>query len=436
MDINLQLREQLWIFTRFPFNLAIQRKPKFDAKLNILFNDSLESLNNLIFEVINLHSLKKILFLVHLVILFSCKTDTKEKVLEITEDGTSFLEYAKGFEIQHFGELTVLKIHSPWPKSDKSYTYALVSRENAATMTFDKDEFDAIIITPINKLVVTSTTHLPALELLGVEKTLIGFPGTDYISSEGFRKRVNTDGIRELGKNEGINTEVLLELHPDLVVGFGIDGNNKTFETIEKSGIPVIYNGDWVETSPLAKAEWIKFFGVLYNKEKQADSIFYDIKTDYLEAKKLASQVVKRPSVLSGAMHKDIWYLPSGTSAEAQLLKDANVDYLWKDTTEKGSLSLNFETVFNKAQNADIWISPSYYSSLEALKKANEHYTKFEAFQTKNVYSFVNKTGETGGVLYFELGMARPDLVLKDLVKVCHPELLKDYEPYFFKKLD
>src|SRR5690606_24182235 len=132
------------------------------------------------------------------------------------------------------------------------------------------------------------------------------------------------------------------------------------------------------------------------------------------------------PTVLSGAMHKDIWYLPSGTSPEAQLLKDANANYLWSETTDKGSLSLNFEVVFDKAKDADIWISPSYYSSLEAIQKANAHYTKFKAFQSKNVYSFVNTTGETGGVLYFETGMARPDLVLKDLIKICHPELLKD----------
>ena len=233
-----------------------------------------------------------------------------------------------------------------------------------------------------------------------------------------------------------INTEMLLELNPNVVIGFGIYGNNKSFEAIKTSGIPVIYNGDWVEASPLAKAEWIKFFGTLYNKEHEADSIFKHIEKEYLEAKKLAANVKERPSVLSGAMYKDIWYLPSGTSSEAQLLKDANVDYLWSDTTDKGSLSLNFEMVFDRAQNADIWISPSYYPSLEAIEKANEHYTQFRAFQTGSVYSFVNTTGATGGVLYFELGMARPELVLKDLVKICHPELLTDYEPFFFKKLE
>ena len=239
------------------------------------------------------------------------------------------------------------------------------------------------------------------------------FPGCDYISSERTRQRVDDEKIRELGKNEGINTEVLLEINPDLVVGYGVDGVNKTFETISKSGISVIYNGDWVESSALAKAEWIKFFGALYNKEKEADSIFNIIEKNYMQAKQIASQATLRPTILSGALHKDVWYLPNGSSAEAQFLKDANVNYLWSETTGKGSLALSFETVYEKAKTADIWLSPSYYKSLDQLIASNAHYSNFGAFQNKKVYSFSNTTGKTGGVLYYELGTARPDLVFK-----------------------
>ena len=227
-----------------------------------------------------------------------------------------------------------------------------------------------------------------------------------------------------------------MALNPDVVIGFGVDGVNKTFETIKKSGIPVIYNGDWVESSALAKAEWIKFFGVLFNKEKEADSIFNSIESDYLEAKKIAANAKKQPTVLSGAMHKDVWYLPNSSSPEAQFLKDANVNYLWSDTSGNGSLALSFEVVLEKAQHADIWLSPSYFSSYEQLEEASELYTNFDAFNNKSIYSFVNTTGATGGVLYYELGTARPDLVLKDLIKICHPDLLEHYTPHFFKPLN
>ena len=328
-------------------------------------------------------------------------------------------KYAQGFSITSTDSSKTIEIKNPWPNSEKTYNH-----------TFKKSEL------PINKIVVTSTTHITALELLGVEDALVGFPGSDYISSANTRKRIDDGLVRELGKNEGINTEVLLELQPDIVIGFGVDGTNKTFSTIEKSGITVIYNGDWVENSPLAKAEWIKFFGVLFNKEEKADSIFNAIEKDYIEAKQLAKGAQQKPTILSGALHKDVWYLPSGTSPEAQFLKDANVNYLWQDTSEKGSLALSFETVFDKAQDANIWLSPSYYKSLEALKNANQHYTSFDAYKNKQVFSFSNTVGAKGGVLYYEMGTARPDLVLKDIIKICHPDLLPNYNPYFFKPLE
>lgn len=369
--------------------------------------------------------LKKIVLFILLITVLSCKDENKIDITETIEGEEMLLKYANGFSIIAFDGYKILEIKNPWPNAEKSFKYVLSSDKSKGEIT-----------NPIKKIVVTSTTHIPALELLGVEQTLVGFPGTDYVSSKKTRQRIENGLVRELGKNEGINTEILLELSPDVVIGFGIDGVNKTFETIQKANIPVLYNGDWVETSALAKAEWIKFFGALYNKEKEADSIFNTIEANYLKAKKIASASKTKPTVLCGAMHKDVWYLPSGTSPEAQFLKDANVNYLWSETIGKGSLSLSFESVFDKAKDAELWLSPSYYVSMKAIEKANQHYTKFEAFKQGNVYSFSNTTGETGGVLYYELGTARPDLVLKDIIKICHPGLLENYKPYFFKLLE
>ncbi|TBN04760.1 ABC transporter substrate-binding protein [Hyunsoonleella flava] len=367
----------------------------------------------------------------------SCKEDKGiTRKLPLSDVEIVDLKYAKGFLVTHFDKYKVIKVNHPWPDAKKVYKYVIIDNKNLAKTSFMSGEYDGIIVTPISKIVATSTTHLPALELLQVENTLVGFPGTDYVSSKKIRTQIDNGTIRELGKNESLNTEVLLELNPDVVAGFGIDGGNRSLETISKSGIPVMFNGDWVESSPLAKAEWIKFFGVLYNKEKEADSIFNQIEKDYLDAKMLAQNVTSKPTVLSGAMHNDIWYLPNGTSTEAQLLKDANVNYLWQNTEGVGSLKLNFESVFVKAKNADIWLSPSNYSTYENLKNGNENHTLFDAFQNKKIYTFNKTTGATGGVTYYELGMTRPDLVLKDIIKICHPDLLENYQPYFFKPLE
>ncbi len=399
--------------------------------INKILQESLQLLQN------PLMYFKKIfLFFVSIIMLSGCKNNSSNNQNGTFKGDIISLKYAHGFSIIDMGTYKILEIKNPWPKSAKTFRYAVIPQGTISTININKTEFDAVLPIPIKKIVVTSTTHIPATELLGTEETLIGFPGLNYISSEKTRQRIDNGFVRNLGNNESINTEVLLELNPDVVIGFGIDGNNKAFETIKKSNIPVIYNGDWVESSPLAKAEWIKFFGLLYNKEKKADSIFNTIEKNYLDAKQLASNVQNRPTILSGAMHNDIWYLPNGNSTEAQLLKDANTNYLWKDSKGTGSLSLNFETVFAKAKDADIWLNPSNYVSLDALKKNNSHNTMFKAFQTKNIYSFTNTTGKTGSVLYYELGMTRPDIVLKDLIKICHPELLENYQPYFFKKLE
>lgn len=372
--------------------------------------------------------------LVLLLLLSSCRNEASKSLEKGAEGIASTLKYAEGFSVAYFKNYKVITVSRPWPDAKKKYQYVILN-EGYIAEKLSNESFDAVIESNVNDIVVTSTTHIPHLELLEAEETLVGFPGTDYISSDKTRALISNGQVRELGKNESINTEVLLDINPDVVVGFGVESVNKAFETIKKAGIPVIYNGDWVESSPLAKAEWIKFFGVLFNKEKKADSIFNRIEKNYLEAKALAKEAKYRPTVLSGAMHKDVWYLPNGASPEAQFIKDANANYLWADTNGNGSLALSFEIVYDKAKTADLWLSPSYYTSLNQLKEASSLYTNFEAYKEQAVFSFSGTVGKTGGVLYYEIGTARPDLVLKDIIKVCHPELLEDYQTSFFKQL-
>ena len=297
-------------------------------------------------------------------------------------------------------------------------------------------EFDKKINVPVKRIVLTSTTQIPSLEALDEVKTLVGFPGLDYISSESTRALIDENKIVELGKNEAINTEILITLKPDLVIGFAIDGNNKTYNTIEKSGIPVIFNGDWTEESPLGKAEWIKFFGALFDKTEEAEDVYNDIAKNYKEAKQLAQSVDETPLVMAGSMYKDSWFVPYGNSWQAQFIKDANAAYIYKDTKGSGSKALSFESVLNDAQNADFWVAPGQFKSYEQLLETSEHYQQFKAVKDKKVFTYSNTLGATGGVLYYELAPNRPDLVLKDLISIFHPELLKDYKPTFFKPLE
>ena len=390
---------------------------------------------------------KSYLYILLLLFLFtgimSCKKDEKETILETPMEQEFTVDYATGFTIKEFPEYTLLEVSGAFPGTENVYRYALVkegaslqkssdSNPESLTSLLASNKIDAIIKVPLQSVVVTSTTHIPSLEMLGVDQTLTGFPNLDYISSEQTRKRIDAGQIKELGQNEAINTEVAIDLNPDAVIGFGVDGQNNSLNSLEKAGIPVLYNGDWVEKSPLGKAEWIKFFGALYGKSKEADSIFKSIETGYLTTKQLTHNVTKRPTVLSGAMYKDVWYLPHGESWPAQLIEDAGGDYLWKDTQGTGSIGLSIESVLDKGQNADFWIAPGQFGSYSRLAEANPVYAQFDAFKNKKTYTFTTKKGATGGMLYYELAPNRPDLVLKDLVYYLHPELLPDYQPYFY----
>ncbi|MEO0571751.1 MAG: ABC transporter substrate-binding protein [Bacteroidota bacterium] len=372
------------------------------------------------------------------VLFLSCKENSSKisESKETLDKSEVFkVKYAKSFSIQRYADYSLIKVNQPWPGATKPLNYLVVPKEKLAAVTLPNDEYDAVITTPVTSLVVTSTTHIPALESLNALDKLVGFPDTKYISSMPARDLIAKGRIRELGNNERLNTEMVLELRPDVIIGFGIDDQNGPYKVLQKANIPVVYNGDWTEETPLGKAEWLKFFGVLLHKERQADSLFQEIETEYLNIKELASKAREEPTVLSGALYKDVWYLPAGESWAAQFINDANAKYIYASTEGTGSLSLGLEAVLEKARLSDYWIAPSRFTSYEEMKQTNDHYLGFKPFQEKKIYTFAATTGATGGLLYYELAPQRPDIVLKDLVRIFHPELLPDYTPYFFTPL-
>lgn len=359
----------------------------------------------------------------------SCKNESVKPVQASAENE---IIYANGFSLLNYDSFSILEVNRPWPNAVKPYKYILVEKGSVIP---DSLKRLPLITIPISNYIVTSTTHIPALELLNETKGLIGFPGLDFVSSKVVRERINHGEIVDIGQNEQLNTELILDIEPDVVIAFGMDGVNSALQSLTNAGVDVVYNGDWAEQSPLGKAEWIKLFGALFNKQNQATEIFNKIVYDYNATLESIKGVVKKPTVMSGAMYQDVWYTPQGDSWMALYFKDAQANYIWKESKGTGSLALSFEEVYEKAENADFWINPGQYETLESLKLANPHYSQFNSYKNASVYSLTEQKGETGGVLFFELGPARPDLVLKDLVSIFHPHLLVDYTPVFYKKL-
>jgi len=361
-----------------------------------------------------------------------CKQNTTLSS-DIIASSKNEIHYAKGLEIYKYKGFSIVKITNPWPNAAAIFTYIL--QEKNGIIPDSLKQFTVIPI-PIKSIVVTSTTHIPALELLGVENTLVGFPNTNYISSVKTRKLIDDGKVREVGVNENLNTEVLIDMKPDVIVSFGLNNSNPTLDNLQKSGLKVLLNGDWTEQSPLGKAEWIKFFGALYGLDSKANAVFSEIEKEYNSILALAKKATSKPTVLCGAMYHEQWYVPQGESWASLFLKDSESNYLWADTKGTGSLAVPFETILEKAQNADFWIAPGNFSSLKEMIDSNPHYDQFTSFKNKKVYSYAVNKGAKGGILYFEWSPTRPDWVLKDLITIFHPELLPNHKLYFFQKLE
>ncbi|MEZ4853776.1 ABC transporter substrate-binding protein [Flavobacterium sp.] len=347
--------------------------------------------------------------------------------------GKEIVTNAEGLSIKKYENFSIVTISNSFPNSTEAYTY--IFHKKNALIPDSLAKFTSLEV-PVKNIIVTSTTHIPSLDMLDEMNSLVAFPNTNYISTTTARKRIEEGKIREIGTNQSLNTEVIIDMQPDVVVGFSVDGDKKAYTNLEKNGIKILFNSDWTEKTPLGKAEWIKLFGALFDKNKEAETIFNTIKTDYLQAVNLAKKATTQPTILSGSIYQDRWYLPQGNSWGAYFFNEANGNYLWKNTTGTGSLALSFETVLEKGKNADFWIGPGQFTRIDELLKSNENYRYFKAVQNKEIYSFSTKKGKTGGVIYYELAPNRPDLVLKDLIKILHPEVLPNYELYFFEKLN
>jgi iron complex transport system substrate-binding protein len=348
-----------------------------------------------------------------LILLVAC-TPNRNEVLSLKR--TNEVKYASAFHFEKNDSIEYLVIDEPWPNAIEKKKYVLGKA--------------------YERIVCTSTSHLPYFEMLGMEESVIGFPSLKYISSETFIDRANQGLLTDLGPDGGMNMELLIGLNPDAVVAFDMGGESTTLDKIEESNIPVIYNSDFLEQSPLGRAEWIKFFGALLNKRKEADSIFRVIEKEYLRLENLGSGVPSKPTILSGVVYGDTWFLPGGNNWAATFFTNAGGEYLWENDTTSGWLELSFEAVYDKGNNADFWIGTSTINTKNELLGQDARYADFNPFNSNQVYNYSKRIGPNGGYDFFESGYSRPDLVLADLIKILHPDLLPEYETYYFQKLE
>lgn len=360
--------------------------------------------------------------------LFACSQTPKND-----SSNSNTLKYAKGFRVTEETGYTLVEVTNPYPQSAVSLKYIVVKRGNKI-LAHDGDT--EVILAPVERMVCTSTSHVGLLDQLDAEKVLVGFPTTDLISSEKVRARVDSGLVVDLGIDSEMNLELLYSLKPELVMGYSVSGDMVKLSRVSDLGIPVVINAEYLEDHPLGRAEWIKFMAVFLGKENEADSIFNEIEKEYHIAKSLAENSATHPTAISGILYGDAWFLPGGQNYAAKMLADAGYQYLWQDDPSSDFLKLDFESVYAKGVDAQYWIGVGSFNSLHEMKAAEQRYELFAAFKAGNVYTYDARRGPTGGSEYFELGYVRPDLVLKDLIKIANSELLPHYELYFHKRLE
>lgn len=366
-----------------------------------------------------------------LLVLSSCKETEHHSLVGGSAD-TLKLSYAHGFRVTAFQGDTLIDVIQPFQGATSSQKYLLVHRGDPVPV---HDPSIPVIYTPVRRIVCTSTTHIPLLDYLHETDKLVGFPTTDYISSPLMRARIDSGHVVDLGVDKGMDLERLKLLKPDLVMGYSMNANNGQFTKIRDMGIPVVINAEYLESHPLGRAEWIRFMALFFERSGMADSVFSAIASQYSMLAAATDTISHRPTVMSGIVYGDAWFLPGGQNYAAKLLRDAGCHYLWEGDSSTGFLQLSFESVYQTAHDADLWIGVGSYASLAEIKSADGRYTKFKAYQNGNVYTYDARKGATAGSEFLELGYLRPDLILGDLERIAHPGLLPEKSLYFYERL-
>ncbi len=361
-------------------------------------------------------------------VLFSCKPNTNTP--KVKSDSTLYIAYAKGFKIEYFNEYKKITVFNPWKNNAIYDCYYLVKNQEYKTPTDGKK-----IIIPLQKIGLTSGTQLEFIKLLDKQKSIVGIASPHLIYSSEIQTRISQKKIADLGDPFNLNMEQIQTIKPNALFVNGFNQDDPIGKRLSDSGISVVYNNEWMETSLLARSEWIKFVGAFYDKELIADSLFCIIEEKYNTALEKVKNIKSKPTVFCGGNFRGTWYMPAGNSYMANLIKDAGADYFYKNDKNTGSLPLNFEIVLSNFRHADFWIGAPA-NSFEELFTIDNRHKLFDAVKKKHVFNFNVRLNSSGANDFWESGVVSPDRILEDLIWVFHPKLMPNYTSFYVKRLE
>lgn len=341
------------------------------------------------------------------------------------------IRYARGFDISYFDNYELLQLF----QGSDTTRYLLLPQKAPRPEAYPEAQ---VIRIPIRELIVLSTTHIALADFVGADSIIIGLDNPRYVYDPEIRARVAKGEITAVGEGGSLNQEMVVALQPDLLMVSGMPGTDlQKYQSIIQSGIPVLINTEWMEQTPLGKAEWVKLMAALTKREVLASAKFDTLSAAYERIAALTDSLDKRPSVLSGSPFQGSWYVPGAKSYRAKLYRQAGADWPWSADSSAVSIPVAFENMYAYGLDADYWLNPGMVNSLQALREKDERFADFKAFQQGQVYNNNRRLTPDGqGNDFFESGMVNPQRVLADLTYILHPELLPGHELYYYQKLD
>ncbi len=336
---------------------------------------------------------------------------------------------AGGFRIYDADDYQVLELIRLNRPDQVLQRFYLIDRKDNQQHFSPKD--GQILRTPLERMVCLSATQISYADALGLMDKIVGVAGADYVVSAAFGDLVEAGKIADVGIGDHYKLEQLISLAPDVVLATRQQG--QSYDPLKNAGLSLVSLAEHLENHPLGRAEWIKFFGVMFGKETEAMEIFDSISRQYNNLKALTSSITHRPVVLSGKQYGGFWNLPGGKSYLAQMLSDAGAQYLWAADDETGSLMLDFETVYHRGIDADFWRFLVYSTipyNHDQLLVEDERYAGLKAIKANNVF-FCNTYQKP----YFQKGALEPHLLLADYISIFHPQLLPDHQLVYYEFL-
>ncbi|MBX3015067.1 MAG: ABC transporter substrate-binding protein [Caldilineaceae bacterium] len=341
--------------------------------------------------------------------------------------------YAIGWTVEYYNHYKIVSLPTPWNDATETFQYLLLQ---CGTPMPDGYADLPMIQVPVQRVITMSSTQLPHLAKLNRLGNLVGHESFQYVNTPAVRALIDAGKLVEVGSGAAVNVEVAIDADPDLILPYSLgnpeqDAHPKLIE----AGLPVVLTAEYMETSPLGRVEWVKFMALFFNEEAQANRSFAGTVTRYQAMAQLARAVTEKPTVFTGIPRGDSWYVAGGRSYVAQFLADAGAQYLWADNESTGTSPVAVEAVFDKVYAGDFWFNTSTWTTLDDALAADARLADLAAFQKGQVYNNNARLSENGGNDYWESGLANPDVILADLIKILHPELLPDHELVYYRHL-